>query len=344
MPKSRVTIREVSRLSGVSIATVSRVINRLGNVSPETEARVRQAIESLSYHADPLASGLKSGSSRTIGVVLPRFDNDYFMRALKGIDEVFSQAEYSLMLAATHNIGARERQAIANMLSFKAAGLIVATSLTDAAYFESIDAEQCPIVLIDRVVDSARLDMIAEDHLQPSRAVAQRLVDAGHRRIAIFTGDMNLNIMKDRLNGARQAVIDSGLAMPEDYIVHCRNTLESGQEMAMASLRRWRDANRLPTGIIALNSYITEGIMFAARALALRIPEDISLVGFGQLKSELIVPRITAVAQDGYRIGRLAGERLLERVRAGQASGRDRRRVIVPNNIQDGNSIRELRG
>ena len=315
MPKSRVTIREVSRLSGVSIATVSRVINRLGNVSPETEARVRQAIESLSYHADPLASGLKSGSSRTIGVVLPRFDNDYFMRALKGIDEVFSQAEYSLMLAATHNIGARERQAIANMLSFKAAGLIVATSLTDAAYFESIDAEQCPIVLIDRVVDSARLDMIAEDHLQPSRAVAQRLVDAGHRRIAIFGGSRNQgDALAERYLGAREACEAAGVPFDESRYVETRFSLPDAYGAARAFFPTRGDT----TAVFAMSDLVAMGVIRALKDMGKRVPEDVSVFGFDGIEmGKYFLPSLTTIVQPQEEIARKSVEVLLEMMTGG---------------------------
>ena len=344
MSRSRVTIREVSELSGVSIATVSRVVNHLGNVRPDTKQRVLKAIEALSYHTDSLASSLKSGNSRTIGVVVPRFENDYFMRALKAIDEVVSEAGYSLMLAATNNDSARERQAVSNMLSFKTAGMIVASSLTDASFFDTINAEHCPIVLIDRVIKGAHVDTIAEENAAPAYAITQRLLAAGHRKIAAFTGDMNLGLMKDRLKGARQAMRDHGLSFPESFVVNCKNTLESGRQMAASALTAWQAENCLPTAIVALNSFVAEGIMLAAKEVGLHIPRDLSLVSFGLLQSPLIVPQITAVAQDGYKIGRLAGERLFQRLRqpSGQGAEMEPCVIMIDSTIRLGDSIRLL--
>lgn len=341
MAKSRVTIREVSQASGVSIATVSRVINRLGNVSPDTEARVREAIRSLGFHADSMASSLKTGSSRVIGVIVPRFDNDFFMRALNGIDEAIQDTDYSLMFAATHNGQQREQKAIESMLSFKAAGMIIATCGSDASFFEQLDSSGCPIVLIDRTVESARLDMIAEDNIAPAGALARELIDAGHRRLAVFTGDMRLNIMRQRLDGAVTAIRERGLPLPEEHIYHCRNTVDSGQELAHRAFNAWKETDDRPTGILSLNSFVTEGLMTAARDEGLSIPGDISVAGFGQLKSELITPRITAVAQDGHRIGRLAGERLLQRL-SHPESAQEKQHILVQNEIKQGDSIRRL--
>lgn len=340
MKKSPITIREVSRLSGVSTATVSRVINHLGNVSEKTTRKVQEAIETLSYQKNPLASGLKSGHSKTIGVVMPHLDNRYFMCALDGIEAALSNAGYTLMLAATGNDVCKESQAISKMLAFKVDGLIVATSQTDGTTFERISKENCPVVLIDRRIPNAKVDTISEENFDASRALVRNLLDAGHRRFSIFTGNMQLGLTRERLQGACAAIREAGLTLPESHIIYCQNNIKNACTLTLKAFELWRAENNVPTAAIALNSNVAEGILLACRNADIRVPEDLSLVSFGLLRSELIQPRVTALAQDGFRVGRLAGEHILRRIKSkNEEMSPDVLNLVLHNKIETGDSI-----
>ncbi len=343
MKKTNTTIAEVSRLSGVSTATVSRVLNQTGNVRPATVAKVMKAVEALSYQLNPVASSLASGRSKTVGVVLPHLDNQFFIQVLDSAEEKLTRAGFSMMLATTGNEPARERQVISQMLAFKVAGILIATSLKDASYFESVN-QSCPVVLIDRRVPETKVDMISEENLLEAKILMQALTEKGHRKIGVFTGHMDLNLMEERLEGSLLAAPYSKEKMiSNQYIVRCRNTVRSGKEEALKAFSLWKEHGQMPTAVTILNNYVAEGVMLAAREMNISIPDELSLVCFGPLRSPLIEPQITMIAQNGLQMGELAGQQLVDRILQGNRKNSEPPcDIILQNRIKEGNSVKQL--
>ncbi|MDO4547007.1 MAG: LacI family DNA-binding transcriptional regulator [Clostridia bacterium] len=341
MKKKAATIREVSRLSGVSTATVSRVVNNVGNVSEKTSRKVLNAIDILSYRINPLASGLKRGKVRTIGVILARMDTHYHAQVLKGIEDALSPEGYAIMFATTDNDANKEVFTISNMLSFNVDALIVATSQTEGDCFERINDENCPVVLIDRRVPVSNVDIISEENRVSSMRLTKTLTDAGHRKIAVFAGDKRLNLIKERIEGFIDAMASVGAEYSGEMTVYCQNSAHAAQTASAEAFGRWRAEGVMPSAAICLNSNVTEGVMLAARDMGISIPDDLSVASFGLLRSRLIVPSVTSVVQEGYRIGLVAGRQVLKRV------GRDAKDIkpcdiVFQNAIQAGDSIKKI--
>ncbi len=309
--KNRATIKDVSRLAGVSTATVSRVINGTAAVSDEVGRRVQDAIERLSFRTNAIAMGLKSGRTGVIGLVVPKLQNIFFMGVMEALEEVVKKSDYSLLVATTGNDVACETSAISKLLAYQIDGLVAATSGTNAQYFERIHRQVCPVVLVDRRIDGAQIDMVSDENRFSSYKLAQEILSAGRRRLVILKGLMHLDMMRQRLAGVHQAINEAEASGIEVRELDLFNDLKTARH-ALAELLSNHSGQNL--GVISLNGQMTEGVLLAARQLGLSAPQDFSLVSFGQLSSELIVPKVTCIPQDGRRIGERAGELLLMRL------------------------------
>lgn len=339
MKKGSATITDVAKHAGVSIATVSRVLNNSGVVSPEAAEKVHRSIKELSYEMNTLASGLKRGKTKVIGLIIPRLTNVFFMQVLEGLEAVVSKSGYSIILAVSENNPEKEKKMFDKMSAYMVDGLVIATSTTSGDMFNDTDL---PIVLIDRRLQNAKVDMVSDENYMSSHRLAQIVIEAGHRRISVANGLLpHLPFMQERFNACRDALAQAGIKLEKKYIVEGKDGKNVTLEDVSSILREWKEKDILPTAMISLNGKLTENIMLAARSLGIRVPEELSIVSFGQLSSELIEPKVTAVIQDGNRIGKKAGELLVAKLEGG---GRDmyNSEVIFNCEIEEGNSVKKL--
>ena len=339
MKKGSATITDVARHAGVSIATVSRVLNNSGVVSPEAAEKVNRSIKELSYEMNALASGLKRGKTKVIGLIIPRLTNVFFMQVLEGLEAVVSESGYSIILSVSENDPEKEKKMFDKMSSYMVDGLVIATSTTDGTMFNE---GNLPIVLIDRRLKDAKVDMVTDENYLSSRKLARIVIEAGHRRVSVANGLLpHLPFMQERFNACKDALEEAGIPLEERYIVEGKRGRNVTLSEVSAILEEWKEKEIMPTAMISLNGKLTENIMTAARKLGIRVPEDLSLVSFGQLSSELIEPKVTAVIQAGHRIGRKAGELLMAKLE-GEGRAMYNSEVIFNCEIEEGNSVKKL--
>ncbi len=332
------TIIDVSKLAGVSIATVSRVINKSGYVSEQAVRKVEHAIKELSFQSNALATGLKTGKTGVIGLVVPKIQL-FFMQVLEALEFNIPESEYSILVATTNNNPEQEMCVIERLLGYKVDGLIVASSNTDGSYFEKINRRKCPVVLIDRELEDVKVDMVIEENEKTAYELTKKLLEANHKKILVISGLTHLSIMRQRLQGSQIALSEHGIPHEKQMILDGRNNILNTRQCFIDYISSASPEN-YPTAIVSLNPRMTEGVMLGIKDLGMKIPQDFSLSSYGELNSELISPRLTCVIQNGARIGESAAQLLLKRINKDDSLS-EFEKVVFKNDILEGNSIRK---
>jgi LacI family transcriptional regulator len=310
-PSGDVTIMDVAQEAGVSYATVSRVVNNKGYIKPETRERVMRAVTRLGYVVNQQARSLASGRSQVVGLLVPGLETAYIGEIIRGIDEELVSASYDLMLYTAHRRRTRESAYVATLTQGTADGLLLVLPRDPGAYIETLRRRGFPYVLIDHQgIDNAG-PAVGATNRQGGYDATRHLIELGHRRIGFITGSLDLGCSNDRFAGYHAALAEFGL--PADPLL-----VREGDFLQPAGFRCARELLELPqppSAIFASNDVMAFGVMEAARVRGLRIPEDISIVGFDDIPQALHVhPPLTTIRQPLEQMGRLAARMLLQQI------------------------------
>ncbi len=308
--KRQVTIIDIARETGVSYSTVSRVLSGFEFVKDETRQRVLEAAQRLGYVANVGARSLAGGKTHIIGLLVPGLDNSYIGEVARGIDQELSSLNYNLMLYTTHQQCGKEAahvRAIANGLTD---GLIVAVPLvTD--YLHELQVQGLPYVLVDQSDPSGQSWTVDATNRQGAYEATAYLISLGHRRIGLITGMMQIASARERLEGYQAALADHGIAFDPELVTQGDFWQPMGYQAASVLL----DLEHPPTAIFASSDLSAFGAMQAIHQRGLRIPEDISVIGFDDIPQALLVhPKLTTVRQPLEEMGRMAVRMLLEQI------------------------------
>jgi LacI family transcriptional regulator len=313
-PKKRpgVTIMDVARASGVSYATVSRVLSGYEFVKESTRNRVLEAVEHLGYVANLQARSLAGGRTQIIGLLVPNLDNGYVGTIMRGIDQELERANYDLMLYTSHRHPSSESyyvNAIANGLT---EGLLLVAPLVPMTYLDALREKNFPYILIDQAESTESSSVVESTNWQGAYEATRYLSQLGHTRIAFITGELAVRSAVDRLRGYKAALGDCDIPFREELIIESDFQQQTGYEAAKCLLQR---INPRPTAIFASNDLSAFGAMDAARELGLRIPDDISIIGFDDIpQASLTHPKLTTVRQPLEQMGQVAVKMLLEQI------------------------------
>lgn len=317
---SRIRLIDVARDAGVSPATVSRAISQPLLLADETLARVRASAARLGYHPYAAARALASGRSRTIGAVMPTLDNAIFSRALQAMQTVFSAEGYQLVVASHNYSAAAEAEAVRMLLGRGVDGLILVGAERAQDAEAAIAVAGIPVVLTWRA--SAGFAGVVVDNERAGRLAARHLLDLGHRRIGVVTGEHRFNDrQRARVAGVRAQMESAGLALPDWLTVQQPTTLAGGRTGCATLLALAQP----PTAIIGGIDLIAIGCMIEAQSRGLEVPGAMSVVGIDDLDmSAHISPPLTTVHIPTARIGAETAAILLGMIRQGdQASVRE---------------------
>lgn len=309
----RPTMADVARDAGVSTATVSRVLRgEEGVSSPTTRERVLASAAELGYIVNSVASSMRSQRTGTVGLVIADVANPWFGQLASGLESVLGPAGLSVVLANTSNSDQRERAAVQTLLQRQVDALVVASSCADGRHLREAVARGTPVVLVDADLPDLAVDSVTIDNVAVARAAVDHLLDFGHHDVAIVMGSSGPASDRARLEGYRQALTQRGLHVPHEYICSGADTFEGGRAATASVLEQWRR----PTAFFATNNYMTMGTLVAIAEAGLKVPDDVSVVGIDDMEWYPIAnPAITAVYESAAEMGRLAGERLLLRLR-----------------------------
>lgn len=308
----RVTIRDVARASGVSYATVSRVLSGYEFVKEATRSRVMEAVEDLGYVANLPARSLAGGRSRIIGLLVPNLDNSYVGTITQGIDQELARANYDLMLYTSHRQPSKESfyvSAIANGLTD---GLLLIAPLVLTTYLDELREQNFPYVLIDQSDTTEKSCVVEATNWHGAYEATRYLNQLGHTRIAFVTGSLAVRSAIDRLHGYKAALADCDIPVREELVIEGDYQQQTGYEITKKLLK---SVDPLPTAIFAANDLSAFGAMDAAREQGLHIPKDISIIGFDDVpQASFVYPKLTTVRQPLEQMGRVAVKMLLEQI------------------------------
>ena len=309
-----VSIKDVARLAGVSVSTVSHVLNKTRFVAPETAATVTKAIDALGYQPSYLARALKNKRTRTLGMLVTSSTNPFFAEVISGLEEGCFRAGYSLILCNCGNQPGRQRTYLDILRQKRIDGLAVMTTRRDADF----QAELERLGTMPRVVlDSAPMPhacAIGDDSVAGGRLAAGHLIDRGHRRIACLTGPEDHPRSRDRLKGVLAGMQAAGLAL-DPRLVGSGELTSSGGYEAMGGLL---DSGAAPTAVFAFNDLMAFGAYRAIQERGLSVPRDISVVGYDDLEiARFMVPALTTIRQPGFGLGLEAAEILIASLETG---------------------------
>ncbi len=305
------TIQDVARKAGVSPITVSRVINQRGYASQSTRQKVQAAIAELGYVPNRLASSLRSKRTTLLALVITDITNPYFTMIARGVEDVASAADYTLIFCNTDESVAKEQRYINILLQNQVAGVLLVPASPDPESVNLLTHNQTPVVVLDRRLSELQVDQVRSDSLSGAYQLVRLLLDLGHRRIALLNGPAGVSTAQDREAGYRRALDEAGIPPEQRTVLQGYFSQDSGSEMTRLALRR----DPPPTALFAANNFIAIGALQALQAAGLRVPQDIALVGFDDLPPPLITfPFLTVSAQPAYEMGRIAAELLLARL------------------------------
>lgn len=322
------TLRDVANRAGVSIGSVSAVVNRTAPVSATLRQRVLAAIEELGYAPDGVARSLKTGRTRIIGLVIPDITNPLFAALAAAIERACDAAGYALVLCATADDPEKELRHLRLMRTQRADGMILVLSGVEPGNAEAIRRLiTVPAVLVDRALQGLpEFDSVTLDNRAAARLAVEHMIRCGHRRIGIVTGRPGISISTERFEGYRQALAEAGIGL-DDHLAACGDFhIETAMRATAALLHR----RPRPTAIFSTSNLTTIGVMRAIAEQGLHCPQDISVAGIDDFEwSTAFSPRLTAVVQPVQAIGERAVDCLLARL-AGTPPAEPVRAVFAP--------------
>lgn len=306
------TIKDVALHAGVSVTTVSHVVNDTRHVSKEGRARVEAAIRELGYVPSAVARSLKSNTTRTLGMLTPNSSNPYFAEIVRVVEDRCFAAGYTLILCNTEDESSRQSVYLKVLAERRIDGLIVVSTGDDEALVSQLRGLPMPTVLLDREIDDPGCDLVETAHMDGGLLAVRHLLSLGHRRIACIGGPVHVSVGEQRIEGWRLALAESGAASSVGALLWRGGFTSQGGYEAMHAILR--DTHR-PSAVFVCNDLMAIGALRAVHESGLRVPDDISIVGFDDIElAAYTSPPLTTVAQPKNLIGALAVDMLLERV------------------------------
>ena len=331
------TIRDVAKRAGVAPITVSRAINRSGPVSEETRKRVESAIDELGYVPNRVATSLRSNRTHLVALILSDITNTFWVEIMRGIEDTVTKRGFHMILGNSDDSAVKEEELLRSLAERRVDGFILRPADTQGKSVKLAQSYGIPIVILDYALPDVKVDIVRGDSEGGAYQLTKLLLDLGHRRIAILSGPRRASTATMRVDGYRRALEEVGVEVGPGWIYYGDFTLESGHRMTEQALAL---APR-PTALLAANNRIAFGMLRALRDAGLRVPEDISVVGFDELPIEAAEhPFLTVAEQSPNDIGRRAAELLLSRV-SGQAPSASQE-IVLPTKVVFRDSCRPL--
>lgn len=311
-------MKDIARIAGVSLGTVSNVLNETAGVREPVRQRVLKAVQAAGYQPSQLARALRRDKTDMIGMIIPDITNPFFPAVVRGAEDVAFSNGYRLVLCNTDNDHSKELVHLNELRTYLPAGLIVIPSnFSDlTAQAEVYQKAGTGVVCIDRLPKNWSGDSVTADNEEGAYNATRYLLQMGHTRLAAITGPLHLTNAQERLGGFKRAVYEAKLHLAQEYVQETTFDKSGGFSKALVLLR----LIPRPTAIFAGNDLIALGALLAIREAGLRCPEDVSLMGFDDLDfAEMTDPSLSSVSQSGYQLGTTAARILLDRLEGDQS-------------------------
>ena len=337
MKQHRTSLKDLADRLGVSIATVSRALRNSHEVSEEMKDRVQSLARSLKYRPNPFAQSLRKEAPRIIGVVVPDLVTHYYAAVLDGIEDYARQQGYSVFSSNSHESFKLEEKAIDNFVSLHVEGIIacLAQDTVDYSHFEEIHKMGIPLVFFARTCLPELFSQVVADGDIAAQKATQHLIDTGSRRIAFLGGPNHLDMVRRRKHGYLEALRENRISIDRSLVVCGKIDFD----VARANTIELLTSSNRPDAILAFNDTITYAAFDAIKSLGLKIPKDVSIIGFTDGDSAAFVtPKLSAIADQAHLQGQKACELLLRNINGDKKIYRE----IIPMklNIRDSSDKR----
>jgi DNA-binding LacI/PurR family transcriptional regulator len=339
MNKGQVTIKDIARELGISPSTVSKALKGHPDISPATKKAVRELVERWNYKPDPIALSLKSGLSKTIGVIVPEIVHYFFSTVISGIEDLAYDSGYHVMFCQSNESYEREVKAVETLLSSRVDGILVSLCKVTTVFdhFRNISNAGIPLVFFDRICDEIETDRVIVDDEAGAYEATRHLIETGCRNIIHLSGPQNLLIAKNRKEGFVRALKEYGFTAAEENILKC----DTGSE-AHAIVPELLKRKHLPDGIFAVNDLTAAEAMKIVKQNGFRVPDDISIVGFTSgMISDLTDPPLTSIEQHGYSVGKEAVRLLINNIEK-KSEGHFQTKIIKTELVIKGSTRKKL--
>ncbi|WP_027416592.1 LacI family DNA-binding transcriptional regulator [Aneurinibacillus terranovensis] len=304
------TIKDVAKLAEVSVGTVSRYINGY-KIKDDNRIKIQQAIERLNFTFNPIARGLRTNKTYSVGVLIPRITDIFCTQVIEGIEEVLNTLNYSIVVCSSNDNVKQETEKIQYLKNKVVDGMIVMPVTSSQLHVKEAVDSGIPVVLVDRLVKGCELDAVICDNVNGAYSAIEMIINKGHRKIGIIAGPQEIYTAQERLNGYLRALNDYNIEVKEEYIVYSEYKKDGGLD-AFNQLMSLKDR---PTAIFTTNYPITVNSMKVMMEKGLKMGEDISLCGYDQTELfQMFNPPVSVVVQPSKEIGVQAAEILLKRM------------------------------
>ncbi|USD43788.1 substrate-binding domain-containing protein [Vibrio sp. SCSIO 43135] len=306
------TMKDIARLAGVSTSTVSHVINKSRYVSEEISERVNRAAQELNYAPSALARSLKVNRTKTIGMLVTTSTNPFFGEVVKGVERSCYHQGYNLILCNTEGDNERMKASINTLLQKRVDGLLLMCSTLEGERIDVFERyPDIPVVVMDWGPMLFTSDKIQDNSLRGGYMATKYLIDSGHKEVGCITGPLIRHQAQMRYEGYKRAINEAGLDFNPNWIVEADFECEGGYEAFNKILSK----GDLPSSIFVCNDMMAMGVINAANEKGIKIPEDVSLIGYDDIHiAKFMSPSLTTIHQPKYRLGKAAVETLLKKL------------------------------
>ncbi|HFC00241.1 MAG TPA: LacI family transcriptional regulator [Phaeodactylibacter sp.] len=339
MSKRRITIVELAEELNTTPSTVSRALRGHKGISKGMKERVKELAEKRNYTVNRMAANLRNGTSKILGVVVPRINRDFFSNCISGIEEIASLAGYSIIICQTHDKSEEEKKSVFTLIGSNAAGILISTGSTtdDLDYFNETRRLGIPLIFFDRATkNTAQHKVVVNDELGAYKGVTH-LIEQGYQRIAHFAGAQHIKLYQERKKGYLDALRDHDIPVDESLILEGVLKKDEGYE-AMTTLMNLPNP---PDALFSSSDYSALGGIIKLKEMGIKIPEEMGIVGFSnEMFTSIISPKMTSIDQHSKEIGNCAVKACLEAIDENTQPHAYKNVVIEPTLIVRESSLR----
>jgi LacI family transcriptional regulator len=312
--KKKITIKDIANVLNISAAAVSKALHDDSRISEKTKKAVRQVAKNLNYQPNHLASALRSGKSKLVGVIVPRTNSNFFSSVIQNIEEVLNKKGYNIIITQSNESYKKECDSIDALLFTQVDGIIasMANETVDLSYYEKIKSKGIPLVLFDRGENDLNVDYIGIDDYKSSKIIVEHLVEQGCKRIAHIGGFKRTRIYNNRIKGYIDTLKKYNLPLDQELLIETNLSIENGRKKMLQLL----NIKNRPDAVYVAGDYAVLGALQVLNENNIKVPEEIALVGFGNEPfTDMLTPKITSVNQHSEKIGKLAAETFLNHIK-----------------------------
>lgn len=310
MPK-RVTIQDLARELNTTTSTVSRALSGHPSISKAMKEKVLNLAKQKNYRVNAIAANLRSGKSKTLGIIVPRINRDFFSNVISGIEEIANDEGYNVIICQTNDDLDKEKSSINTLLESRVDGIIVSVGLQTKNFdhFKNVFNSRTPLIFFDRVYESPNSISIVNNDISGSFQAVSHLIEMGYKRIAHFAGPEYLNIYRNRKNGYLNALRANNIEIDESLIILSNLRYEAGYEI----VEQLMQSDRPPDAIFSSSDNAALGAMNWLKEHKFKIPEQIGIVGYSNEKfTSFITPSLTTVDQHSLEMGKYCAKTFFE--------------------------------